>query len=133
MIEAHVTSLELSKRLKELGVPQKSIYYWKFPSEDANRVLPNVYGDYKPSIITQKWKDNLGACIIQCSAFLSSELGELLPFSVEGNKLRIIRGETRNWHIWYGPPTEGIIAENLCEALAKMLIYLIEQKLVSPC
>ena len=71
MIETKVTSLELSKRLKELGIPQISEFYWwtdRYGVGTDNNL--NVQ-DHIPDNPKDGWR--------YCSAFLAEELGELLP------------------------------------------------------
>lgn len=120
MNEAHVTSLELSKRLKALGVKQESEFYW-------------IAG------CIMAWPDTT---IGECSAFLASELGELLPlylkrdankgisFSVETDGLQIYKSyDNKVWIVSYSYNSES--DRSLANCLAKMLIYLIENKLIT--
>lgn len=75
-IEQQVTSLEISKRLKELGVKQESLFYWssygmKFKKEThelipENEINPSFMEDY-------------------ISAFTVAELGEMLVRLLEDN------------------------------------------------
>lgn len=62
-LENHVTSLELSRKLKELGVKQESQFYW-FIDSYSNMPILGYGGQTHPDTI--------------CSAFLSSELGEMI-------------------------------------------------------
>jgi len=66
MNKKHVTSLELSKKLKAIGVPQDSEFYWH-EREDIEGGYELEYGENHSARI---------------SAYLSSELGELLPVFV---------------------------------------------------
>lgn len=115
-LEKQVCSIELSKRLKELGVPQESAFYWEkspyqdgwslFKNEEEHRMQPN------------------------CAAFTVAELGEML------------RG--RDWsggivpsHCWARchelPEGQRVFeASSEADARAKMLIYLIEQGIIKP-
>lgn len=122
MIENHVTSLSLSKQLKEAGCPQISEFYhilvwgrW-FVDRVKN---PSDYDN-----------DNI------CSAYLSSELGELLPHIIKapyGDEYReqIVNVYKRkdDWLASAGLFYEEL-AKNECEAKAEMLLHLIKQGLV---
>ena len=72
-IEQHVTNLKLSKRLKELGVPQNSYLKWFSPN--------SIIGDDRSHFVTNDYGTGWGHEVI-CSAFLASELGEMLPKSL---------------------------------------------------
>lgn len=123
-LASQVTSLKLSKRLRELSVKQKSYFWWVNPSLEGLRagLKPLIYPwNVKP---TYPDKNNI------YSAFTASELLELLPDSVSlwkntsGNKNYFCEINSiikiRNVEI-----------ENTAsDALAKMLIHLIEQKLI---
>ncbi|MCK5018627.1 MAG: hypothetical protein KAS32_16320 [Candidatus Peribacteraceae bacterium] len=81
-LQQQVCSLEISKRLKELGVNQESLWYWKkgnFVSD--GKVKMDTYGLICPAKVI---RDNLGKELI--SAFTVAELGELLPAGYFGNK-----------------------------------------------
>jgi len=68
-LEDQVTSLEISKRLKEFGVKQESLWFWYEPK--GLKVNPSLICD-----IDQDKVDNYE---YSSSAFTVAELGELLP------------------------------------------------------
>lgn len=72
MLSHHVTSLELSKKLKELGVKQESLFCW---GKDGKRLHASTdgYGSLH-------WQEP-----DECSAYLASELGKWLPENVTTN------------------------------------------------
>lgn len=146
-LEKQVVSLELSKKLKELGVKQESIHYW---AKDRNG---NVGVDISP------FQTDFGSY----SAFTVAELGSLLPARILSRKKRFLSdsdenhkkyeddnfleilwlsvgvvsasGEREGWMCGYGTD-DGMVShldfreKNMADAMAKMLIYLIENKLV---
>lgn len=127
-LEQQVVSLEIAKRLKELGAKQESLYHWV----DSGNIQ-----EYWSLISNYSGNDGL-------SAFTVAELGEMLPTSLykenqtyffnlaNGNGVRCpnyvtyINGQTGihllNKLIW--EKTEA-------EARGKMLIYLLENKLIT--
>ncbi len=129
MIENHVVNLELSKKLREIGIEKKSIFYWmgeKIHSAD-NIIFEN-------SIISKKG---------YYPAYLATELLELLPKTLESEeafeKCRLVIDISNNNYItyiddegneMYEMPSEEIKNESLADALAKMLIYLVENRLM---
>lgn len=136
-LKDQVCSLELSKKLNKLGVKQDSWLYW-IKTDGA-------YGYF----LFEK-KDFPEWCKIEetYSAFTVAELGEMLPHKVSNIKgderearLKISKGKIlAEWIVSY-----GIYAFNECLTLshietaktetksrAKMLIYLIENKLITP-
>lgn len=134
ILENHICSLELSKKLKELGVKQNSVFYW------INEEDPYIWynsQNFPYPMKTIKWN---------FSAFLSTELMELLPSSLSNNeKLQLgwgsnlpISENKRIWKISYYDPSlryeeryyTKIEDENEANARAKMLIHLIENKLM---
>lgn len=148
-MEKHVTSLELSKRLKALGVKQESLYYW------------TVFNAGKPSEfrgIVLRASDFYRSCDEHYSAFLASEIGELLPdYTRELGNLEIGKCDTdhvsmerqdkRWWNVsywtWenaYSHRHKDIFlqrknshlqqAETLQDTLALMLEYLIQNKMI---
>lgn len=120
MIQNHLTSQPLSKRLKELGVPQKSYFVWA------------TVGIEEPTII--KSQESYGGAEVS-AAFLSSELGEILgegfstakecgvweALSLEGSIYDIEGSLDGN---------EGFISENEAEARGLMFEYLILNGLI---
>jgi hypothetical protein len=123
------TSLELSKRLKELEVKQDSIFYYQIYATGAIRIVKNkTYAS-------------------ECSAYTSEELLDMMPRRIENPK------EAHDWHgihIWEVGGTRIAVYRNLgneseitpnnilargeddrlCNALAKLLIHLLENKLI---
>src|SRR5437868_5642219 len=77
-LEDQVTNLELSKRLKELGVKQESLFWWEFyisgdPELKRAGEQECIEGESEP------WYPSKD-CI---SAFTVAELGEMLPKNIE--------------------------------------------------
>ena len=134
-LQDQVSSLELSKKLKELGVMQCNIWYWqKQKSWFIHQHKPDRDENY--------------------SAFTVAELGEMLPEAIRIKKqfrmLTLLKRETTNektrqtemvYGYYYFDCVDGEgckdqtpeIPEydiNEADARAKMLIHLIENKLV---
>ena len=134
-LEDQVTSLELSKKLKELGVEQESLWCWvckrgrKWTSEEDHWFLHETESSYN-------YKGN-----DKCSAFTVAELGEMLPNNINEN-FRIYHLKLRNYGDSFGIAYEldndeednwmlhDEIETTEANARAKMLIYLIENKLI---
>src|SRR3990167_9092334 len=76
MIEQHVVNSELSKKLKELGVKQESYFHWGNPpfAKDGFNILH-----------FDEWQDSAKCGYETYSAFLVSELGEMLPAFVSSD------------------------------------------------
>lgn len=121
-IEDQVCSLELAKRLKELGVKQDSLFCWH-----DDTIL-----EYLPSDIR-----NEKVCI---AAFTVAELGEMLPESYKSEFISKSRLAIYKHHYGYYICYEGLDYEGWkkimtiefkeeteANARAKMLIWLIEQ------
>lgn len=120
-LEDQVCSLELAKRLKELGVPQESMYMHTCLSEHLTLIMHsmNVHPSHK-----------LG------SAFTVAELGKLLPSDI------VINGEywwpqiSCDWLLYYVNDNKKEMwadvydEETEANARAKMLIYLIENDII---
>lgn len=128
-LENQVVSLELAKKLKELGVPQESLFYWY------------DFKDGKTSLETKEARRNDCAwCNTYCmsdvsSAYTSAELGEMLPDNFhtfrKGDQKYWCGLDTRLFNIfenaWWNHEEEHTEAD----ARAKMLIYLIEHNLIT--
>lgn len=122
-ITTHVTSLELSRRLKELGVPQKSHFYWVSHFHADEVITVKEKDDYYKNV----WDD-------RCSAYLASELGEMLRCShrtdIFGQQMKYGKNE---WRCWVNAKVTitDFVATTEADARALMLIYLIENHLIS--
>jgi hypothetical protein len=123
-LEQQVCSLDLAKRLKELGVKQSSFLYWFKYTEDRDCFL-NVglpTGAYNGSVHdhhAENWRDGE-----IWSAFTVAELGEMLsPTMVEGKRF------------WFSDTREArsnaTFMINEANSRAEMLIYLLENKLIA--
>lgn len=86
-LEQQVTSLELSKRLKELGVKQESHFKWRIvkdrnnlPAEIISGFLCGIkkgnYSKTNPKEEEHLWEEHI------ISVFTVAELGEMLPDEV---------------------------------------------------
>lgn len=116
--EQQVTSLEISKRLKDLGVKQESLFYWSFYDGGNNKDEPGlIFTDES----NQGFKEDL------ISAFTVAELGEMLQ---EWKNLRLDSTKDSNgWSIAKNE-TDRIYADTEADARGKMLIYLLEHNLI---
>ena len=112
-LEKQVVSLELSKKLKELGVKQKSCFDW---------VLPSIGDSWKVwEVSTYKRSDRKFL-----SAYTVAELGEMLPqmwIDTFKHSLEWQVGIKQFKHVACDEYSEA-------NARAKMLIYLIENNLI---
>jgi hypothetical protein len=126
-IKLQVCSLELSKRLEELGVKQTSLFWYvDFPGQVGFPLSENLMRCYSEGV--RKY-----------SAFTVAELGEMLPPFIEDDSYRLIYYKFKETyacdyiHIDEGDCYAFIDAESVKEAdaRAKMLIYLIENKLIN--
>lgn len=119
-LKNQVVSLELSQRLKELGVKQESLFYWTGLNGE-NFLM--IVKDFEGESIPENRKDNF------ISAFTSSELGEMLPAYFATHK----RDSAGDWICWdnnFNWLDEVARAENEVEAKGKMLEYLIVNGLI---
>lgn len=126
-----LVNLELSKKLKELGVKQESLWWW-IKTHDCYGDLDNfeVGRDYdKTAWIESK----MGTEVY--SAFTVAELGEMLPDIIGDDKHNIIyHCSLFKDRIEYKDYTDSHYliqqADTEANARAKILIYLIEHKLM---
>jgi len=132
-IEQQVCSLELSKRLKELGVKQESAFQW-IPYPDGSVRLGEWYLQLVPTRAGKGIYNMTGV-----SAYTVAELGELLP-TEQKDRLGFFSGKAING--WFCEVKNyGVMPFNRlhvelqhdteADARAKMLVYLIENELVS--
>jgi hypothetical protein len=129
-IEKQVCSLELAKRLKELGVKQESYFMWEGIMADVDKMHFKV----------KKFRANGNPWAY--SAFTTAELGEMLPATLQtkGWDVYIEFGKsniTGLFKVFFretsNPARMSIRSEATSEAdvRAQILIWLIEQKLIT--
>lgn len=111
-LSKQVTSLEISQRLKALGVEQKSLFVWQSPTGDTQNRDAVL-------ILREKMKR-----FIYISAFTTSELGEMLKDSGWVLPTYNAQYTGEEWGA-------GILrAANEADCRGKILIYLLEQGLL---
>ena len=121
-LKEQVVSLELAKRLKELGVKQESLWYW------SNDKLYNNYGC------------DCTDCGYGCTkpikgvpTFTVAELGEILPKGVMFNITDIGCNAVYQFNLDKDAQTaeETVsLGKTEADARAKLLIHLIEEKII---
>jgi len=135
-MQKQLVNLELSQKLKELGVKQESMFYWKSPTPEHGRDNWEI-GESKDSHAQENY-----------SAFSVAELGEILPsiiqkeyspryeieynFPVSNDK----KYTDSDWVIRYRCEEDsfkniGVTAKTEANARAKMLRYLLENNLIT--
>lgn len=120
-LKNQVCSIKLARKLKELGVKQKSLYYWAVEMDKGRE--------------TRKWSltraEHLLPSHPKVSAFTVAESGEMLPSFW-------VTWKGKSGKKWYGgniPWKEKLIEQEFCNhgteanARAKVLVYLIKNKL----
>lgn len=134
-LEQQVCSLDLAKRLKELGVKQSSYFWWRVPNEKHREENAGVLLIDKTGVINDSnWFDYF-------SAFTVAELGEMLKTykGKQGGEFISSNFDNDEDFVWicqiqyWGNErrighTESATTE--ADARAKMLIYLLENKLI---
>lgn len=134
-----VTSIELSKQLKELGVKQESLFQWIEEFDNEFKIYPS-----SPHFPHPDWRDINTIDDYSCSAFTASELLEILPHCIEKNNIQygltIDKGYKTYYAIYDTHTMDGdwdrneILIENdsndLSNVLSKLLINIITHKLI---
>ena len=132
-LEDQVCSLELAKKLKELRVKQKSIFYWhkRFLGDSFYLIKWIDYNHY--DMDSKIFKDHFPD---HYSAFTVAELGEMLPENIHIFMLKVGKEEIPIWFCEAGECNgeatnwEETNDKNQANAIAKMLIHLIENNLI---
>lgn len=145
-LEDQVTSLELSKELKTVGVPQDSLFYWRLSYHTSEHLeegvvvsREGVFGEYKleyyprPRYTTAnvKWNEADLSKLdeTEISAFTCSELGEMLPKGYFTHRIfeNWDSGYIHTLENWQGKSEECSTEAN---ARAKMILYLVKEGLL---
>ena len=137
-LEQQVASLELSKRLKELGVRQESYFCW----QPVGKVVEGGIIEDTGTCRIVRYADQRGAYAysVTFAAFTVAELGEMLPNPILGDYGADFyspwsKKHPAGWSCAYwtvGPNHSATIhkqfvADTEANARAKMLVYLLEQ------
>lgn len=129
-LEEMSCSLELAKRLKELGVNKMSCFEWI-------KAAPIDYKEIWEAVpLFRNQKHHLGY-----PAFSVAELGELLPPNInsyglcfDATSCATQDGIKSMWHATYADYNKKMFDEvsdfNLAECFAKLLIYLLENGVI---
>jgi hypothetical protein len=123
-LTAQVVSLDLAKRLKELGVRQDGLYVWN---------TRHIWVDLRAKVYEQHHNKHLA------SAFTVAELGKFCPTEIvyadDLWRLRVGLNHDGTWKAYL--ENEGADAylvffteAAMADTLAKVLIYLIENNLM---
>lgn len=139
-LKSQVTSLELSKRLKELGVKQESIFWWseRYLLDNPDQKSIDVRFMMNPDLNGTAYSYHHEKDLV--SAFTVAELGEMLNATHPSVfvSYREIFDKTRLWICISRTDVEGMIERNEyqiatteADARAKILIYLLENNLIT--
>lgn len=137
-IKNQVTSLETSKKLKELGVEQESIFFWIQTYDSTLAPILNHSIARAPSVRGDLYLVDRSPNGRNYAAFTASELAEMLPSCIyKGEnryfKLNIVKYDDV-WAVCYHWHDHDLYLPNgnklLVEALADCLVYLKENKLI---
>ena len=122
-LKDQVVNLELSKKLKKLKIKQESLWYYNSKTMKLQRGFTS-HADIE------------GFCRWSISAFTTSELGEMLPYHKIIENIVTYKEPSSNemvvelWLDMARGKYSTFIANTEANARAKMLIYLIEHKLM---
>ena len=117
-LENQVCSLELAKKLKKLGVKQESLWWW-------------IYAEGKWNL----FRDDNCSRKNTYSAFTVAELGKRLPITCHSTRFEQGYEFQCHYQLWNMEKEEMDYLHHTADkteasARAKMLIYLIENKLI---
>lgn len=122
-LESQMVSLELSKKLKELGVKQESLWKWFYGGIDTPGIIPTG------KVTNQAFDD------WKCPAYTVAELGEILGKPMRDVWISYEVGMCGAIAFLFKRGTTELIKEitgdTEANARAKMLIYLLENKLTN--
>jgi hypothetical protein len=123
-LDEQVTSLELSKRLRALGAPQTSVFFW----------VETKKGDANPLLVGPNAVDIPDADFY--SAFTVAELGALIPYSFVSERRASGRWECgQRYHLDvegssprhpFADVTDVFFGNTEVEVRAKTLIFVLE-------
>lgn len=124
MNKKYVTSLELGRELKELGVRQNAWFWWILDGKGEDGWSLMYDGDVF-TLENEKFE--------RVSAFLSDEIEEMLPdFCIYRITKNYFERRVKLLKISDKEFSEDFLAKgNIAEAMGKMFVYLIKEKLIN--
>jgi hypothetical protein len=145
-LEDQVCSLDLAKRLKELRVKQESLFYWRQGYSTSHLDIGKPTERHEFNVrryeLTYNPKPRYEAAVVlpfplerakvydaECSAFTVAELGEMLPAKHIPKKYEVASGVGHRWGNSH--PRNGDSSIKEADQRAKMLVYLLENKLIT--
>lgn len=125
----HVTSKEISEKLKSLGVKQESLFWW----DDDGKLCIGGEERMGNTLYPETMSGGIYSIL---SAFLCSELGEMLPIECDYYKPAngTVARDCGKWVVYWEPTDykyHKIYADTEADARGKMLIYLLENGLIT--
>lgn len=139
-LEQQVVSLEYAKRLKELGVEQKSLFYWtKAFYPDGVHLDWGVQSKEQNDLEVYEYSAQKIEDVENCSAFTVAELGEMFDRELKIHSGKTVNGlelyycsfmESSSEECWN--KTHCFDGDTEANVRAKMLVYLIENDLYDP-
>lgn len=128
--EEQVTNLELSRKLKELGVKQESLWWW---------IKNETSKDNKFGLANRELKNERIRFYSNCSlkfeffpAFTVAELGEMLPDEIYNGAILTWKFENEYFCSCKADETIPTFEDKTeANARAKMLIYLLKNGLIN--
>lgn len=126
-LENQVVSLELAKKLKELGVKQKSVFWW-FQSTQTAFPDPWIIFEPVPCSIREQDGEKVAAFTVAelGEMFMHGQVGEGRYYVAQTGKQLYLRQVSNQYERW-----SMRIEDTEADARAKVLIYLIENNLIT--
>lgn len=130
-IENQVVSLELSKKLKSLNVPQKSLFYW-FEDAKFTSGYPAVIYKYSQHPFVFPNSDSFSAyTVAELCEFLKVRIKEKLEVKINVIDYFVILAQNNGYLVDTLEASFGGDSDNLANTLARMLVHLLENNLLT--
>lgn len=134
-LEQQVVSLELARKLKDLGVNQQSCFTWV--ESYGDKEIPNgqyklqSYGTQFYGVVKNHWAGGFDWELHPMyAAFTVAELGEML-IPAEVHSAFVNASKEMKWICTDSHRANRLYGITEADARAKMLIYLLENKLIN--
>ncbi len=136
-LEQQVCSLEIAKKLKDLGMKQESLFWWGSGIDGAEILKRD--SDFNLGAYPLKYNGSWKGVF---SAFTVAELGEMLPQTIKIKKVKyqlfVSVAMDKQWFVVYAnendyednAPFPFMMCHSEADARGKMMIYLLENKLI---